>query len=116
MKELTTEELKQLFLTVFKPRETDKVLTIIVDVPDEAVSLVVSGVEIYLPLAGMVDQAAEQERLLAELKETEGQIKRLEGLLSSPFAEKAPAAVVDKERQRLQTFKETAEKLKQQLG
>lgn len=37
MKELTTEELKQLFLTVFKPRVTDKVLTIIVDVPDEAV-------------------------------------------------------------------------------
>ena len=37
MKELTTEELKQLFLTVFKPRVTDKVLTIIADVPDEAV-------------------------------------------------------------------------------
>ena len=37
MTELTTEELRHLFLTVFKPRPTDKVLTIIVDVPDEAV-------------------------------------------------------------------------------
>jgi hypothetical protein len=37
MKELTTEELKQLFMTVFQPRETDKVLTIIIDVPDEHV-------------------------------------------------------------------------------
>jgi hypothetical protein len=34
MKELTTEELRHLFLTVFKPRTTDKVLTFIVDVPD----------------------------------------------------------------------------------
>ena len=37
MKELSTEALKQLFLTVFKPRESDRVLTIIADVPDEAV-------------------------------------------------------------------------------
>lgn len=37
MTELTTEELRHLFLTVFKPRPTDKVMTIIVDVPDERV-------------------------------------------------------------------------------
>ncbi|MBR9976669.1 MAG: hypothetical protein KFH87_01155 [Bacteroidetes bacterium] len=37
MKQLGTEELRKLFLTVFKPRETDRVLTIIVDVPDEHV-------------------------------------------------------------------------------
>jgi valyl-tRNA synthetase len=84
--------------------------------PADAVSLVVSGIEIYLPLEGVVDQAAEQERMQAELAETEAQIKRLEDLLSSPFGQKAPAAVIDKERQRLDTFKETAEKLRQQLG
>jgi hypothetical protein len=37
MTELTTEDLRNLFLTVFKPRPTDKVLTIIVDVPDEKI-------------------------------------------------------------------------------
>ncbi|MBN1447094.1 MAG: hypothetical protein JXA28_04125 [Bacteroidetes bacterium] len=37
MKELSTEDLKQLFLTVFQPRESDRVLTIIADVPDDAV-------------------------------------------------------------------------------
>jgi len=37
MKELTTEELKNLFLTVFKPRPSDRVLTIIADVPDTRV-------------------------------------------------------------------------------
>ncbi|MBI9050204.1 MAG: valine--tRNA ligase [Anaerolineaceae bacterium] len=86
------------------------------EIPGEAVSMVVSAVEIYLPLEGMVDQVAENERMQTELAETVSQIKRLEGLLSSPFAQKAPAAVVDKERQRLETFKETAEKLKSQLG
>ena len=86
------------------------------ELPTDAISLVVSGVEIYLPLEGVVDQAAEQERMQAELADTETQIKRLEDLLNSPFGQKAPAAVIDKERQRLDTFKETAEKLRQQLG
>ncbi len=86
------------------------------ELPTDAISLVVSGIEIYLPLEGVVDQAAEQERMQAELADTEAQIKRLEDLLNSPFGQKAPAAVIDKERQRLDTFKETAEKLRQQLG
>jgi len=35
MNELTADELRKLFLTVFKPRETDHVLTILVDVPNQ---------------------------------------------------------------------------------
>jgi valyl-tRNA synthetase len=84
--------------------------------PQGAASTVVSGVEIYLPLVNLVDSEAERARLQKELDEIQNQISRLEGLLSSPFAQKAPAAVVDKERQKLETFKETAEKLKTQLA
>jgi hypothetical protein len=51
-----------------------------------------------------------------ELADTEGKIKRLEDLPARLFWQKAPATVVEKERQRLETFKETAQKLKQQLG
>ncbi|HEY9075835.1 MAG TPA: valine--tRNA ligase [Anaerolineaceae bacterium] len=83
--------------------------------PEGSVGLVVAGVEIYLPLADLVDEDAEKARLQKELDEVLGQITRLEGLLSSPFAQKAPAAVVGKERQKLATFKETAERLRQQL-
>ena len=83
--------------------------------PQDQVSLVVSGVEIYLPLAELVDKEAERERLEKELAETTGQIERLRGLLSSPFAQKAPPAVVEKERQKLATYEETAAKLKEQL-
>jgi len=83
--------------------------------PQDQVSLVVSGVEIYLPLMDLVDKEAERERLEKELAEITGQIRRLQGLLSSPFAQKAPPAVVEKERQKLATYEETAAKLKEQL-
>lgn len=84
--------------------------------PQDQVSLVVSGVEIYLPLSGLVDMASERQRIQKELDEVKSQIVRLEGLLSSPFAQKAPAAVVDKERQKLEAFKGTASSLTDQLA
>jgi valyl-tRNA synthetase len=70
----------------------------------------------YIPLAGLVDKDAERNRLQKELAESQVQIDRLEKLLGSDFANKAPAAVVQKERERLAAFQETAAKLKAQLG
>jgi valyl-tRNA synthetase len=84
--------------------------------PEGAAALVVGAVEIYLPLAGAVDSAEERARLEKELKEAESHIQRLENLLSSDFANKAPAPVVAKEREKLAGYKETAEKIKMQLG
>jgi valyl-tRNA synthetase len=63
----------------------------------------------------MVDLDEERARLQKELAETEAQIARLEKLLASDFANRAPAAVVLKERERLAAYQETAEKLKAQL-
>jgi valyl-tRNA synthetase len=83
--------------------------------PKDSVALVVGSVEIYLPLAGMVDLAGEKARLEKELKETESHIERLEKLLSSDFANKAPAPVVGKEREKLEGYKDTAKKIKAQL-
>ncbi len=77
--------------------------------------LVVGPVEIYLPLSDLVDNAAEAARLSKELAEIEAQIRRLEGLLSGPFAKKAPPPVVQKESEKLAAFKETAQKLRSQL-
>jgi valyl-tRNA synthetase len=93
-------------------------LSIVTELPEkpaDQVSLVVAGIEVYLPLNELVDSAAEKIRLEKELVEIGGQIQRLEELLSSPFAQRAPAAVVDKERQKLETFKESAAKLREQL-
>jgi valyl-tRNA synthetase len=72
-------------------------------------------VEIYLPLAGIVDLGEEKSRLEKELKEAESHIQRLEKLLSGDFANKAPAALVQKERDKLTAYQETAEKIKAQL-
>jgi valyl-tRNA synthetase len=86
------------------------------DKPKDAVTLVVSSVEIYLPLAGMVDLAEEKTRLDKELKEAESHIARLEKLLAGDFANKAPAHLVAKEREKLAGYQETAEKIKAQLS
>lgn len=83
--------------------------------PKDSISLVVGSVEIYLPLAGMVDLAEDKSRLEKELKEAESHIERLEKLLSSDFANKAPAALVQKERDKLAGYKDTAEKIRAQL-
>ncbi len=84
--------------------------------PQGQAALVVSGIEIYLPLAGMVDVESERARLQKELEDTLAQIERLETLLSGSFGQRAPAAVVEKERQKLAAFQETAAKLKEQLA
>jgi valyl-tRNA synthetase len=83
--------------------------------PAQSAALVVGPVEIYLPLAGMVDSKEESARLKRELAEIQSQIERLEKLLASDFANKAPAPVVAKEREKLAAFRETAEKIRAQL-
>jgi valyl-tRNA synthetase len=83
--------------------------------PEGAITLVVGSVEVYLPLAGLVDVEEERRRLEKDLAETQAQIERLEKLLGSSFAEKAPPAVVQKEREKLAVYRETAEKIKGQI-
>jgi valyl-tRNA synthetase len=85
------------------------------DKPRDAAALVVGSLEIYLPLAGMVDLAEEKSRLEKELKEARSQIERLEKLLAGDFANKAPAVLVQKEREKLEGYKNTAQKIEAQL-
>ena len=83
--------------------------------PEKSKALIAGAAEIYVPLSGMLDMEEERKRLEKELAEARVQIVRLEKLLGSDFAAKAPAAVVQKERERLAAFKATAEKLQAQL-
>ncbi|MDP2994208.1 MAG: class I tRNA ligase family protein, partial [Anaerolineales bacterium] len=83
--------------------------------PENSIALVTGPVEIYVPLSGMLDLDEERNRLQKELAESQVQIDRLEKLLGSDFANKAPAPVIQKERERLAAFKETSEKLRTQL-
>jgi len=80
------------------------------------IALVAGPVEIYLPLSGLVNFAEEKSRLSSELDEHKKEIKRLEELLSGPFAQKAPPQVVNKEREKLAGYLETSRTLEDQLS
>ena len=83
--------------------------------PEDHNVLVVESINIYLPLTGMVDISEERSRLERKLGETLSQIDRLTKLLDSPFAQKAPPEVVDKEREKLAQFQKTADQINHQL-
>jgi len=63
-----------------------------------------------------VDPAAERARLAKEMERLAGEIVKTQAkLANSSFVERAPAAVVDQERQRLVQFETTVAKLRAQL-
>ncbi|MGI6566331.1 MAG: valine--tRNA ligase [Firmicutes bacterium] len=75
--------------------------------PEKAVTAVAGGVEIYLPLAGLVDLDQEIARLRKELEATGQEIARAQGKLADEgFVKKAPAEIVEKEREKLAALKE----------
>ena len=80
--------------------------------PERSAAAVTDGVEIYLPLAGMVDLEAEAERIEKELAKAKQELERAEKKLSNPgFVNKAPEAVVQKEREKLALLADTVAKL-----
>jgi valyl-tRNA synthetase len=101
-------------LTTVDPAQCELVSSL-PEMPQNAVAIVAAGVEIYLPLAGLVDAEAERARISKELAEVESQVSRLEALLNGPFGQRAPAAVAEKERQKLVMYQETAAKLRAQI-
>jgi valyl-tRNA synthetase len=82
---------------------------------DNDIVLAIGPVEIHLPLEGLVDVDEERTRLTVALQEAEKQVERLEKLLASSFAERAPAEIVQKEREKLSAYLATAETVKKQL-
>lgn len=84
--------------------------------PAQAVTLALGSITCYLPLAGMIDLSAERARLEKEGAELGKQIDRLVGLLNSPFAEKAPGAVVQKERERLADLEAGRREIQERLA
>ena len=85
--------------------------------PKQALHLVVQDVEVYLPLAGMLDLAAEKARVEEETRGVLEQVARLRARLSEDgFVRKAPPAVVEKERSRLAGFEERLAKLQDRLA
>jgi len=84
--------------------------------PENTVSVVTANAEILLPMDELVDKEKEIERLTKEKTRLEGEIKRVEGKLSNKgFTDKAPAAVVEEERQKGEKYKAMLEKVLESL-
>jgi valyl-tRNA synthetase len=71
--------------------------------------------QVFMPLEGAVDMAAEKQRLAKEIGKLEAELAAVRAKLSnSGFVERAPAAVVQEHRQREQSFLRKLEQMKEQ--
>jgi valyl-tRNA synthetase len=85
--------------------------------PRQAVHALVGSTEVYVPLAGMIDLAAERTRLAGELARARTQLDSLDRRLNEPsFVSKAPAAVVEKERERRFALSEQIGKIDERIA
>ncbi len=76
------------------------------DKPKNAMTAVVNGVEVYLPLKGLIDVEKETARLQKEIDDMHKEIKRSEGKLNNKgFLAKAPEEVVAKEKAKEEEYK-----------
>jgi valyl-tRNA synthetase len=80
--------------------------------PEQAMSLLAGNVEIYLPLAGMLDIGKELGRLDKEIAQAQQEVGRLQGKLANQnFVTRARPEVVEKEREKLATQEERVTRL-----
>ena len=87
-----------------------------VDVPEKAMSAVVTGAEIFLPLEGLIDTEKERERLQKELEKWTKEVERVQKKLANAgFVNKAPEAVVTAERNKEADYLEKQSKVQKRL-
>lgn len=76
-------------------------------VPEDAVSAVIHGAELYLPLDDLIDYEKEMERLQKEKIKLEKEVERVLSKLSNAgFVSKAPASLLEEERQKAAKYQE----------
>ncbi|MDK4353070.1 valine--tRNA ligase [Enterococcus thailandicus] len=85
--------------------------------PDLAMSAVLTGAEIFLPLAGLINIEEEIKRLEKELAKWTGEVKRVQGKLGNErFVSNAPDDVVEAERAKEKDYLEKQAAVKDRIG
>ncbi|ADH99516.1 valine--tRNA ligase [Salisediminibacterium selenitireducens] len=96
------------------PSELDMATDLIA--PEKSMSSVLSGVELYMPLAGLLDLEEEVKRLEQELKRLDDEVTRVQKKLGNEgFVAKAPQNVVDAEKAKEQDYLEQREKVQARI-
>lgn len=86
-------------------------------IPGQSVSAVVSGAELYVPLADLVDITAERDRLNKEIKRLNDEVLRVEKKLqNTQFMAKAPHDIVAAERAKEADYRAKLEAVQQRLA
>ncbi|MEA3287723.1 MAG: class I tRNA ligase family protein, partial [Candidatus Marinimicrobia bacterium] len=84
--------------------------------PEFSASSMVEKMELFVPLEGLIDLSKEVERLENEIKATEGYLKAVKGKLANKnFVDRAPEAVVAKERDKQDHYMESLKKLREHV-
>ena len=85
-------------------------------IPENAISILRDGIELYIPLEQLVDIEEEKARLEEEIKRLEGEVARCEKMLSNPgFVNKAPEAKVQEEKDKLANYTELLKATRERL-
>jgi len=85
------------------------------DTPPESSTALVGEMELLIPMAGLIDKEAELARLHKEIEKLRRELSGSESKLQNPsFVDKAPAAVVDKVRQKMEGLCSAISRLEEQ--
>jgi len=85
--------------------------------PSKSKAVILSNIEIYIPLEEMIDVDKEQDRLEKEIKQLESYAKSIDSKLKNKgFANNAPQEVVDQEKIKLEEANQNLKKLKKELA
>ena len=83
---------------------------------EQVVSLVSAGGEVFIPLGELVDKQKEIDRLTKEVNQVNSEIKRAEGKLNNQgFVAKAPASLIEQEKEKLAKYKDMLTKLNERI-
>ena len=86
-------------------------------IPENSISIMQDGIELYMPLEDLVDMEEEKKRLEEEKKRLESEVARCEKMLSNPgFINKAPEAKINEEKAKLVKYQEMLNKVIEKLN
>ena len=85
-------------------------------IDEDAVAVLIPNATVYMPFSDLVDIDKEIERLKNEEKKLEGELKRVNGMLSNEkFISKAPEAKINEEKEKLSKYTIMMEQVKERL-
>ena len=107
----------RIYIERFANTESLKITDSKEGIPTNAKTIPVGTLTLYIPIEDLVDFSAELERLNAEKMTAVAELERAQNKLSNEsFVSKAPAALVEKEKEKVHKYSETIASIEQQIN